>query len=224
MSTSFTNESLSEGTPHRPTRSRSHSARSRFLHRSLVAGIALVAAGALVAGCGGDDDDNSSSGTSPSTSSAPSASNSNNTAPTTGGSQSNGTTVKTASTSLGTILVDQEGRTLYMFGRDKPNQSECTGACASAWPVDETQGAPVAGSGVQASMLRTAQRSDGTIQVTFDSHPLYTFSGDSKAGDVNGEGVNAFGAVWYVMSPSGKAITSSSSGSSGSGSSSIPGY
>jgi predicted lipoprotein with Yx(FWY)xxD motif len=112
----------------------------------------------------------------------------------------------TANTKLGPILVDANGRTLYLFEKDRPNQSACSGACAVAWPVDHTSGAPQAGSGAQAALLGTIKRSDGTTQVTYNSHPLYYFSGDSKPGQLNGQGVNAFGAKWYVMAPTGSKV------------------
>jgi predicted lipoprotein with Yx(FWY)xxD motif len=113
----------------------------------------------------------------------------------------------TANTKLGPILVDANGRTLYLFEKDRPNQSACSGACAVAWPVDHTSGAPKAGSGAQAALLGTIKRSDGTTQVTYNSHPLYYFSGDKgMPGQLNGQGVNAFGAKWYVMAPTGSKV------------------
>ena len=116
-------------------------------------------------------------------------------------------TVSAASTSLGMILVDGSGRTLYLFEKDQPNQSACAGACAAAWPVDQTSGTPKAGSGVTASMLGTITRSDNTTQVTYNKHPLYYFQGDSGTGQHNGQGVDAFGAKWYVVTPAGGADT-----------------
>ena len=116
-------------------------------------------------------------------------------------------TVSATSTSLGMILVDGSGRTLYLFEKDQPNQSACAGACAAAWPVDQTSGTPKAGSGVKASMLGTIKRSDNTTQVTYNQHPLYYFQGDSGAGQHNGQGVDAFGAKWFVVTPAGGADT-----------------
>jgi predicted lipoprotein with Yx(FWY)xxD motif len=120
-------------------------------------------------------------------------------------------TVKAASTKLGMILVDGSGRTLYLFEKDRPNQSACSGACAAAWPVDHTSGTPKAGSGVKASLFGTIRRSDNTTQVTYNGHPLYYYSADSKAGQLNGEGVNAFGAEWYVVGPAGSKVEGASS-------------
>jgi predicted lipoprotein with Yx(FWY)xxD motif len=112
----------------------------------------------------------------------------------------------TASTPLGQILVDGSGRTLYLFEKDQPDQSACSGGCAAAWPVDKSSGTAKAGSGAQASMLGTIKRGDGTTQVTYNHHPLYYYSGDSGAGQQNGQGLNAFGAKWFVVAPSGNSL------------------
>ena len=101
---------------------------------------------------------------------------------------------------LGSFLVDSNGMTLYLYTNDTPGTSTCTGSCASNWPPLLTNGAPVAGQGVDAAMLGTTQRADGTTQVTYNSWPLYYFAGDSAAGDTNGEGK---GSVWYVITPDG---------------------
>ena len=113
--------------------------------------------------------------------------------------------VSTASTSLGTILVDSQGRTLYLFKADNGTKSACSGACASAWPPLRAGAKPTVGGGATASELGTTQRSDGKPQVTYNGHPLYTYIGDSKPGDVNGQGLTAFGAAWFALSPSGSA-------------------
>jgi predicted lipoprotein with Yx(FWY)xxD motif len=124
-------------------------------------------------------------------------------------------TVSVASTGLGKVLVDSQGRTLYLFQQDTGTKSTCTGACAGQWPPLRAGGKPTAGDGATASKLGTTPRSDGKPQVTYDGHPLYTFAGDSNAGDTNGQGINAFGANWYVLSSSGTAITTApSSGTS----------
>jgi predicted lipoprotein with Yx(FWY)xxD motif len=116
-------------------------------------------------------------------------------------------TVSTSKSSLGLILVGSNGRTLYLFQKDQPNQSACSGSCASAWPADKTSGTPKAGGGVKASLLGTIRRSDGSTQVTYNQHPLYYYSGDGAAGQQNGQALNAFGALWYVVSPSGNQMT-----------------
>ena len=125
-------------------------------------------------------------------------------------------TVGVANTGLGKILVDSQGKTLYLFEQDTGTKSTCSGGCATAWPPLRASGKPTVGSGAKSSLIGTTPRSDGQPQVTYKGHPLYYYQGDSNAGDTNGQGVNAFGAPWYVLSASGDAITtSSSSGGSG---------
>ena len=187
--------------------------------RPLLGLVALVALGVLAAGCGssGSGSGGSSSGTSPggTSSSATSGGTSAGGGAYGGGgggassapSQTGAATVSTSQSSLGPILVGGNGRTLYVFDKDQPNQSACSGACVSAWPVDRTSGTPKAGSGVKSSLLGTIKRSDGTTQVTYNKHPLYYYSGDTAAGQQNGQGINAFGAPWYVVSPNGSQMT-----------------
>jgi predicted lipoprotein with Yx(FWY)xxD motif len=115
-------------------------------------------------------------------------------------------TVKTRHGKLGTFLVGTNGRTLYLFEKDKSKKSTCSGDCATAWPPLLTSGKPKAAGKAKASLLGTTKRSDGTTQVTYKGHPVYYFVQDKKAGDTKGEGVNGFGAKWYVLAPSGKKI------------------
>ena len=115
-------------------------------------------------------------------------------------------TVKSTSSPLGTILVDQDGKTLYLFEADSKNKSNCNGGCLALWPPVTTKGSATAGSGATASMLGTTMRQDGSSQVTYAGHPLYWFSGDQNAGDTNGEGLTDFGGAWYAVSPAGKAV------------------
>jgi predicted lipoprotein with Yx(FWY)xxD motif len=118
-------------------------------------------------------------------------------------------------TSLGKVLVDSKGRTLYRFGADtKKNVSTCTGACAQNWPPAASPRKPKAGAGVSAKRLKVITRSDGTRQLSYAGHPLYRFAGDSKPGDVNGQNVDAFGGVWNVVAPSGKPVGGSGTGAS----------
>jgi predicted lipoprotein with Yx(FWY)xxD motif len=126
-------------------------------------------------------------------------------------------TVGVASTGLGNVLVDTQGRTLYLFEQDKGATSTCTGSCAANWPPLQATGKPSVGSGARPSLLGTSRRSDGKLQVTYDGHPLYLFAQDSSAGQTNGQGVNAFGAFWYVLSPAGTAITTAPQNSNGGG-------
>jgi predicted lipoprotein with Yx(FWY)xxD motif len=136
-------------------------------------------------------------------------------------------TVGVTNSGLGSILVNPNRRTLYLFKADVRGTSACTGACASAWPPLLATGKPTAGSGLTASKLGTTTRSDGTQQVTYNGHPLYLYIGDKKPGDVTGQGVTAFGAAWFALSPSGNQISatppSSTSGGS-SGGAGAPGY
>jgi predicted lipoprotein with Yx(FWY)xxD motif len=107
---------------------------------------------------------------------------------------------------LGKVLVDGKGRTVYLFEADTGKDSTCYVNCAVFWPPVLTAGAPRAGAGAKAALLGTTTRTDGTLQVTYAGHPLYYFSTDSP-GDAYGEGVNGFGGLWWVMAPSGAAIT-----------------
>ena len=130
------------------------------------------------------------------------------------------TVVRVASSRLGRILVNSEGHTLYLFKADVSTMSACRGGCATAWPPLLTTANPTAGSGLTASMLGTTTRSDGTKQVTYNGHPLYLFIKDKKPGQTNGQGVTAFGAAWFALTPSGNQAStpvSSSGGGSGGG-------
>jgi predicted lipoprotein with Yx(FWY)xxD motif len=115
-------------------------------------------------------------------------------------------------TSLGTILVNSAGRTLYTFAKDPKGRSACTGACATAWPpLVVGSGAMLTGmSGVTGS-LATITRSDGGHQATYDGHPLYTFAGDTAAGQTNGEGVKG---AWFAIGPDGRRIAPAKSAAS----------
>ena len=114
--------------------------------------------------------------------------------------------VKLADSKLGRILVDGKGQTLYLFQADRGTMSTCDGACASAWPPLLTKGTPNAGPGLPSSKLGTVKRSDGTTEVTYNGHPLYTFAGDSSPGQTTGEGSLGFGAEWDVLSAAGNKI------------------
>jgi predicted lipoprotein with Yx(FWY)xxD motif len=105
---------------------------------------------------------------------------------------------------LGMVLVDSNGMTVYDFHKDKGTTSSCYGACAQAWPPMLTQGEPTVGNGASSSKLGTTERKDGTMQVTYAGHPLYTFVEDKKPGEANGNDVSAFGAQWYALKGSGE--------------------
>jgi predicted lipoprotein with Yx(FWY)xxD motif len=101
---------------------------------------------------------------------------------------------------LGSFLVDSKGMTLYLYTKDTPNTSNCYSTCATYWPPLLTTGSPTGGTGVTASMLGTAARTDGTTQVTYNGWPLYYYASDKAAGDTTGENVQG---VWYVITPAG---------------------
>jgi predicted lipoprotein with Yx(FWY)xxD motif len=119
---------------------------------------------------------------------------------------SGGTTVAVAKSRLGRILVDSRGITLYDFVKDKRGTSSCYGACAALWPPLITKGKPHAGHDVRASLLGTTRRKDGKLEVTYNHHPLYYYVSDRKPGQTTGQGLNQFGALWWVLSPAGKEI------------------
>lgn len=154
--------------------------------------LALAAAGLLAAACG-----SSSTGTSAGHSGSPvGASN----------KAASANVVTTHSTSLGPVVAGPDGRTVYLFEKDKGTASSCSGACATTWPPVTTSAAPSATGLAKAKLLGTTHRSDGKVQVTYAGHPLYYFAGDRAATDVTGEGLKNFGAGWYVLKPTGQKI------------------
>jgi predicted lipoprotein with Yx(FWY)xxD motif len=118
---------------------------------------------------------------------------------------------------LGKILVDSQGRTLYLFQGDSGTKSTCMGECAKDWPPARVSGKPTAGKSLTASKLGSSARSDGGRQITYNGHPLYRFEGDHNPGDAGGQGMNAFGAQWYVLSPAGTFVAGSAPSTSSSG-------
>jgi len=132
------------------------------------------------------------------------------TPPAGGGTSSSGaaggtSTVQVASSpQYGSILVDSQGKTLYLFEQDTGKTSACTGPCIALWPALTATGSPSAGAGLNASLLGTATQADGSSQVTYNGHLLYLFSGDANAGDVTGEGVEGF----FVVSSAGDKVAS----------------
>jgi predicted lipoprotein with Yx(FWY)xxD motif len=116
---------------------------------------------------------------------------------------SRSTEVEAEDSSLGTILTDSDGNTLYVFLADSNGDSTCYDDCAENWPALEARGELEAGDGVDASLLGTTERTDGTLQVTYAGQPLYFFAGDQQPGDTNGQGV---GDVWFVVAPDGTPV------------------
>jgi predicted lipoprotein with Yx(FWY)xxD motif len=125
------------------------------------------------------------------------------------------TKVTTHQTKRGKVLAaGANGHTLYLFTHDQGKASRCNGGCAAGWPPLLTKGraAAVTGSGVNAKLLGTTLRANGRIQVTYAGHPVYEYTGDTKAGQTSGEGANVFGGHWYMLSTSGKALKPKSGG------------
>lgn len=165
---------------------------------------AALAAAALAAGCGGSSGETASGGSSGNSSRTYANGGNSN-----GGSAeaaAGGATVAVANSSLGQILVNGQGRAVYLFEKDPGTASTCYDVCANIWPPVTTSGTPSAGQGAVAAKLGTTKRSDGTLQVTYDGHPLYTYAGDSNPAQTNGESLVQFGAEWYVLSPAGQAV------------------
>ena len=104
-------------------------------------------------------------------------------------------------TNAGVILVGPRGQTLYLFNRDRGDQSSCYGRCARNWPPLRATGRPTAtpGAGVKQQWLSTTRRRDGTLQVTYQGHPLYVNGGDTKPGSLNGDNAHEFGGIWYAV-------------------------
>ena len=119
-------------------------------------------------------------------------------------------TLRLANTGLGDVLVDSENRTVYLCKGDKRAKGACFGPCAHDWPPVRVTGKPTAGSGAKAAMIGTVERSDGKPQVTYNGHPLYLFAGDNATGATNGQGMTAFGARWFVVSPAGNQVSGKS--------------
>jgi predicted lipoprotein with Yx(FWY)xxD motif len=149
----------------------------------------------------------SACGTSGSSSTAASSPSTSATIGATSGTTTSGTVVAAASTSLGTVLVDSTGRTIYQFAVDSPGVSRCTGSCLTYWPiVTAPKSLPKSIPGVGAE-LSSIQRSDGSRQLTVNGWPMYTYAGDTAPGMTAGQGLNASGGLWWVMSPDGQPIT-----------------
>jgi predicted lipoprotein with Yx(FWY)xxD motif len=164
----------------------------------------------VMAGCGGGSSNSSSSTTT-----------------TAGASAGGAATIDVANNAqLGQILTDSNGNTVYVFDKDTNGKSACSGSCAGVWPPVTTSGSPKAGNGVIASKLGTTKRSDGSTQVTYAGHPLYTYTSDTSPGDATGNGINSFGALWHAVGPNGSNAPAggSSGGGSNGGASSGGGY
>ncbi|HZD17166.1 MAG TPA: hypothetical protein VE669_03390 [Actinomycetota bacterium] len=123
-------------------------------------------------------------------------------------------TIAVEDSDLGQIVVDADGRTLYAFLPDDRGESTCYDDCAANWPALAVEGEASAADGLNADLLGTTEREDGTLQVTYGGWPLYHYAADEAAGDVNGQGV---GDVWYVVSPDGQPVQDAAAASAGGG-------
>jgi predicted lipoprotein with Yx(FWY)xxD motif len=191
------------------TRQRS---RLKALSRSQRVLLGALGAGAVavVAACGssGSSAGSSSPAATPPAASPPVA------APAAGAHEAGGTTVAVRHTSLGTILTDSRGFTLYAFEADMGTRSACSGACATAWPPVTTTSANIAVTGgASKSLVGETTRPGGARQLTYAGHPLYLFQGDHSAGSTSGQGLEAFGARWDVLTPAGTEVKGSAAGS-----------
>lgn len=116
--------------------------------------------------------------------------------------------------SLGQILVDDEGHTVYLFEKDtEPDESYCQGACASVWPPLTTSGAPVVEAPLDKSKVTLLKRGDGLMQVVYAGRPLYYYQGDTDPKDTNGQEKNQFGGLWYALRASGQEAEAKEGGS-----------
>jgi predicted lipoprotein with Yx(FWY)xxD motif len=168
------------------------------VRRFLILLAALTATAMLVAAC----DDDGGGGTETVDTDAPETDLGDNTG--TAGSGTPPVEEGGATVSLGDsgFLVDARGYTLYLFDVDEGTTSACTDACADLWPPYTIEGEPIAGEGVDGTLLNTAEQPDGSVQVTYDGNLLYTYASDTAPGDTNGDGV---GGVWHAVEPSGNA-------------------
>jgi predicted lipoprotein with Yx(FWY)xxD motif len=169
------------------------------MKRTTYAFALLAVLGALViAGCGGGGSSSSSSG----------SSGEGSTKLTSGGG---GTVAGAEVSGLGTVLVDSEGMTVYEFTEDEGMTSVCYGGCEAAWPPVVASGNPTAGEGAMSADLGTTKRKDGTKQVTYKGHPLYTFVGDKAPGEANG---NESEGTWFALDEAGSAVKGAASAGS----------
>ena len=165
-------------------------------------GALLAVIGALViAGCGGGS--SSSSSSAESSGGETTGSESATTSSESGGASGSGTIASAEVGGVGTVLVDSEGMTVYLFTPDEGTESTCYGGCESAWPPVVAEGKPTAGEGATSSDLGTTKRKDGTMQVTYNGHPLYTFSGDTSPGEAVGQEDDG---TWFVLDEAGEAV------------------
>ena len=182
--------------------------------KRLLALLAVLLLGAGLAACGDDDDGGTVASDDATTTTAAGDDETTTTEAETmttiaGSSDDSGTgepVVFAANTSIGEVLADVDGKTVYMFKPDSQDASACTEGCAQAWPplTVEGDGVPTCGPGLDEALMGTAPRDDGSMQVTYNGHRLYVFSGDAEPGDTKGQGV---GDVWFPLDAAGEPIS-----------------
>jgi predicted lipoprotein with Yx(FWY)xxD motif len=173
------------------------------MKRTLFLTAALAAWALVLAACSND-------------STTPPAGGGTTTTSSSGTTMSGGTVQVADNGTYGKILTDGQGNTLYLFEQDQGTKSACTTGCSSTWhALTVSGGQPSAGDGATANLVGVAKQADGSMQVTYNGHLVYTYTGDSTAGDTNGEGISG---VWFVVSPSGDAVQQAMSGGSSSSS------
>jgi predicted lipoprotein with Yx(FWY)xxD motif len=161
---------------------------------------AVVTAALAVAACSSSTSSTSGASATTSSTASPAA------------GSSSGSSLKSATINGTTALTNAKGFTVYTFAPDTSSKSNCNGSCAQIWPP--VTGPVTAGSGVTGT-VGTIKRADGTMQATYDGHPLYTYTADTSPGQASGNGINAFGGVWHEITPSGAAPSSSGGGGGG---------
>lgn len=173
--------------------------------KRMIYALVLVAAAVIVAAGCGDSDSSGSGGAYSGKGGGGNSTASSETKSASSGSSDGAGVVSAAKVGdLGTILVTAEGLTLYDFHKDQGGTSACYGACAAAWPPLLTEGDPQAQGPAERSMLGTTKRKDGTVQVTYNGWPLYTYVADQAPGEANGNDIDQFGAEWYALQPNGE--------------------
>jgi predicted lipoprotein with Yx(FWY)xxD motif len=178
-------------------------ARERSIRIRLLAAAGVAAVAMSAAACSSSSSSESAGTGAPSSASASAS-----------GSAGSGAALKSATINGVSVVTNAQGFTLYSFAPDTATTSKCTGACAQIWPPVTT--AATAGQGVTGK-LGTITRSDGSKQVTYDGHPLYTYTADSAPGQAKGNGVNIDGGVWHEVTASGQAAPAGNSGGGGNG-------
>jgi predicted lipoprotein with Yx(FWY)xxD motif len=187
----------------------SQSARTK-LHPVKLSVALIISAAALALGACGDDDSTSDAGPTATAESAsserPDSGGAAKASGEDGDAMAHGTELVASGSDFGSILFDSEEQAIYLFQKETTSESQCYDACAEAWPPVLTDGEPQAGSGIDAGLLGTTKRDDGSTQVTYDDHPLYYYV-DDPPGQVLCQNVTEFGGLWLVVAPNGEAVT-----------------